>query len=224
MATMEEVIRIFVGTDERQEKADRVLEYTIRKHASLPVEITWMRAGEGMWSKWKYSPDIPDSGGWHTKFTCFRYAIPELCNFKGKAIYLDSDMVVLGDIAEIWSTPLSRGPWHCLSRKRTDVSVIDCARMKQSWWPPLSSMMRSHKHGAYFRGIIIRNGFLDPSLPPEWNVIDEYKPRVTKLIHFSRVQTQPWKPWPEGYSYNESHACPEAVRVWEEAYEESFFV
>jgi len=30
---------------------------------------------------------FPDwnTSGWGTPFTCFRYAIPELCNFKGRA-------------------------------------------------------------------------------------------------------------------------------------------
>ena len=37
-----EPLRIFVGTDESQVVAHRVLEYSIRKSASIPVEVTPM--------------------------------------------------------------------------------------------------------------------------------------------------------------------------------------
>ena len=89
------IIKIFVGTsDEDDLVAEQTLEYTLKKHSSEPIEITWMRPSN--MGKWINS-------SWGTPFTGFRWAIPSMCDFKDRAIYMDVDMICLHDIAEFWN-------------------------------------------------------------------------------------------------------------------------
>ena len=81
---MIEPIRIFIGTSANNEDADSemVLEYTLRKNSSLPLEITWMRQTHdqnSIWGGW-------ETQRWSTPFSGFRWAIPEACGFTGRAI------------------------------------------------------------------------------------------------------------------------------------------
>ena len=39
-------------------------------------------------------------------FSGFRWAIPEYCQFQGKAIYMDTDVIVLDDLALLWEHPI----------------------------------------------------------------------------------------------------------------------
>jgi hypothetical protein len=51
---MIEPIRIFVGTSSNNEdaEAEMVLEYTLRKNTTHPIEITWMRQTKNEDSIW----------------------------------------------------------------------------------------------------------------------------------------------------------------------------
>ena len=215
---MGETIRVFVGTDTRQAPAERALETSIRKHTRGPVDITWMRAGgdDPRFRGWKGQPDRPlVSGLWATTFTCFRYAVPELAGFAGRAIYLDSDMLVLADLRELWEWRLKR-PWHTVSFKRTDVSVIDCAAFKDAeWWPRMEEMRRSSRTGYKYRELLRQHGAIWTDIPQEWDSLDRYEPGRTKCIHFTLMPTQPWKPWPESMQYR-GHRDARAVKLWQE--------
>ena len=47
---------------------------------------------------------IEVAGG--TPFTCYRYAIPHMMNFKGRALYTDVDMINFRDIGALFDTDL----------------------------------------------------------------------------------------------------------------------
>ena len=73
---MTEPIRIFVGTSEYEDKwIEKVLVYTLLQNTDRKLDITFMRPS--MFEDW-------NKQGWGTPFTCFRYAIPHLCNFEGE--------------------------------------------------------------------------------------------------------------------------------------------
>lgn len=219
-------IRVFVGTDMRSQKPERVLEHSIRKNTPGPVEIIWMRAWEDpFWSDWKNQPTLPhQQHQWATPFTMFRYAIPEATNFKGRAIYMDSDMVVLGDLAELWHRP-NAAPWHTQDLKRFDVCVIDCEPFHEAVadgkWPTIAKMRREGPMPPDMRRMVRDLGFLDPGLDRNWNSMDEYVPGQTKLLHFTRMQTQPWKPWPDRFPYDEPHRDPKACALFWELHDEA---
>ena len=45
---------------------------------------------------------------WATPFSVFRWAIPHVCNFEGKAIYMDVDMIARDDIAKLWNQQIPK--------------------------------------------------------------------------------------------------------------------
>lgn len=206
-------VSIYVGTDrwQRDSGAEAVLEYSIRKHCTEPVEIHWMRSGDpgfevgivGSESVWGCGHDGSAAWpkrGWGTPFSCFRMAVPELANFEGIHIYLDADMVLLADISELLRLPRSR-PWLSNNRSWTDVSVIDASAFKNlPWWPSIKQMRASNQMMHYYRFLLHQHGFFDESLPWEWNMRDQLLPNG-KLLHYTSVPTQPYKPYPSVVYY-----------------------
>lgn len=101
------MIRLFVGVDCNGCDAESamVLEYSVKKYSSLPVDITWMKISNiphSFWHGW-------DSSQWSTPFSAFRFGIPQYCDFEGKAIYCDSDFIFLKDIAQLWNQEFHPG-------------------------------------------------------------------------------------------------------------------
>jgi lipopolysaccharide biosynthesis glycosyltransferase len=109
----------------------------------------------------------------------FRYAIAEIFG-EGFAIYLDVDMLLVSDIAELWGYR-KHGEWRCLQDGSTEVMVIDCA--VRNGVPPIGQLMRLKKNQVHPK--------LNPAIPLEWNCEDS-APDGAKLIHFTDLKRQPW--------------------------------
>lgn len=208
-----ETIHVWVGSDRWQAEAgaERVLEHTIRKHATCDVDIHWMRSGD---VGFEVSPDGADGSwnigrgpglawpkkGWGTDFSAFRFAIPELMNFQGRAVYMDVDMLVLDDVAELLLVPLKR-PWVCCHPAITDVSVIDCSAFRalrdRGEWMSLPNMKKSGLRVFEHCQMMARLGIVSDSLSWDWNCRDsndDWKDS-TKLLHYTAVPWQPWHPY-----------------------------
>ena len=87
------MLRIFIGIDERQPIAYHVLVSSIQRRASQPVAITPLILEQ-----------LPIKRRGLTSFTFSRYLVPYLCNYEGQALFIDSDMLVLGDVAELFDS------------------------------------------------------------------------------------------------------------------------
>lgn len=88
------MLRIFIGWDSRFPEPADVLSYTLLKHSSIPLEIRYLKLDELKLSR-QHDPLAS------TEFTYSRFLLPHLCNFRGSALFLDNDMLCLGDIREI---------------------------------------------------------------------------------------------------------------------------
>lgn len=86
------MLRVFIGTDPRQPIAWNVLSNSINRHSSKPVSITPLSL-----------KTLPITRMGLTQFTFSRFLVPYLCGFKGTALFLDADMVVTGDIADLFA-------------------------------------------------------------------------------------------------------------------------
>ena len=83
--------KIFVGTSPNNYDAEieMIYEYSLRKHCKSNLEINWMRLSnkdQDFWSNW-------NTKKWFTPFSGFRWSIPQFCDFKGRVIYTDVDMI-----------------------------------------------------------------------------------------------------------------------------------
>lgn len=225
------MITVYVGSDSspRAKPAERVLEHSIRKHCSDAVQIHWMRAGKKPWD-WGLRVGVDKRT--HTPFTPFRFAIPWV-HVGRKVIYLDVDMMVLGDLAELWSMPVPpTQPWLCSvpqeyrgkMKHKTEVSVINVAALRQSlWYPPLHKIQEHAYTASQMASLMRHHQALDESIPIEWNCLDGqgFVPGKTKLVHFTAMGTQPWKPYPERFDYSKPHPCPEVVELWQQYLKEA---
>ena len=197
-------IRIFIGTDETQTIAARVLEYTIRKNTTRPVEFVHLD---------KIDVPLPrdPSNQPRTLFSFKRFAIPALCGYRGQALYLDADMVVFGDVAELWDRPMAPFEVLCTWQpeapeawrhhpsfkpgRQMSVMLLDCARLQ---WDA-TKIVQGLDEGRYtyeqlmFDLCVISPDKIAETLPPEWNCLEWYDPGTTKLLHYTVVETQPWK-------------------------------
>jgi hypothetical protein len=83
-------MRIFIGVDSRQPIAYTVLQNSIIRRASRPVQITPL-----------VLPQLPITRRGLTEFTFSRFLCPWLCGYRGISLFLDADMLVLCDIWEL---------------------------------------------------------------------------------------------------------------------------
>lgn len=206
------MIKIFIGTSPNGEdqKAEQALEYSLRKNCSQPIDITWMRQGQGIFAGW-------NTKGWSTPFTMFRWGIPAACNYTGRAIYMDVDQLNLRDVNDLFEIDMDK-PIHArfvkdLKRHETSVMVMDCEKLK-GILPSLEELKAGAKVHIGANDI----GFLDP----RWNNLDGEGLKVEDIwhLHFTFMNSQPWQP---SWNPNEptKHRRPDLVEYWHKIYDES---
>jgi hypothetical protein len=90
-------IRVFIGYDSREAVAFDVLAHSIQRNASHPVSITPVRLEqlEGIFRRERNPLQS-------TEFSFSRFLTPYLCDYRGWAIFMDCDMLVRDDIANLW--------------------------------------------------------------------------------------------------------------------------
>ena len=159
--------------------AYNVLQHSIIKNSSVPVSIVPLVLSQ-----------LPLKRRGLTEFTYSRFLVPWLCGFVGKALFLDADMVVTGDIAELFES----------SDGLASVSVMQ-EQPKFEW---ASAMMFSCGACIHLTPEFVnddKNPLFDfawapyiGTLPAEWNHCVGYQePKEAKLNHF----TMGLPCWPE---------------------------
>lgn len=191
--------RIFIGCDPNDCDLEQmmVLEYSLRKHASIPVEIEWMRLSRDPNSFW-YSSGAGEgwrTDCWATPFSAFRWGVPARCNFQGRAFYTDADVLFLSDIAEIWHHPMATGKVMLAagsgSALRLGEVLWDCAAA-EALLPPLKKLqcdLRGHKRLQQF---FEQHPEYIAALAPEYSNLDgDDLPRESlKALHYSAMGSQ----------------------------------
>ena len=88
-------IPIFIGYDPREAIAYHVCANSIIRNSSRPVAITPLALNNFK----EYTETHTDGSN---QFIYSRFLVPYLMGYHGWAIFMDGDMIVRGDIAEIW--------------------------------------------------------------------------------------------------------------------------
>jgi lipopolysaccharide biosynthesis glycosyltransferase len=89
-------IPIFIGYDPREAIAYHVCVNSIIRHASVPVAIVPLALNNFQ----EYTETHTDGSN---QFIYSRFLVPYLMGFSGHAIFMDGDMILRGDIAELWA-------------------------------------------------------------------------------------------------------------------------
>jgi uncharacterized protein len=201
-------VRIFLGTEPAQHRAERIFVWSVEKarDPSRVYEIHLMKDLEGFQRRW-----------WTTGFTNYRLGIPHFAGGSGRAIYNDVDQIYLSDPAELFDLDLGGHGFLAIAAENrsggtpfdSSVMLIDCARMATVW-----TLAEAHTAR---KSMLLNKAEAIPGLwgrlAPEWNARDaEYVAGRSKLIHYTKLRTQPWQPFPELYVYR---STPEG-EVWHE--------
>lgn len=182
-------VRIFVGTEPAQYRAERVLIWSIEqvRDPARVYEIYLMKDLVGF-----------DRRGWLTGFSNYRFAIPHFAGGSGRAIYNDVDQIYLADPGELFDIDLNAHGFLALSDRDTSVMVIDCARMAPVWHLKAAQRELRKSMEAKVRAVAALWGPLDPV----WHARDaEYVAGHSKLLHYTAIHMQPWRPSPHRYAY-----------------------
>jgi len=214
-------LRVFVGASERDYPALRTLTHSIIQHSSIPVQVSPLTGVRVPTPRDRRNRS-------RTPFSFARFAIPELCNHDGRAVYLDSDMLVFGDIAELADLPFGDARLLCSRQDEAPVAwqdsdwfhpgrqfsamVLDCARL--DW--DVRAIVDGLDAGRYsyadlmFEMCVVADGEIGETVPTSWNHLERYEPGITKLLHYTVVAQQPWR----------SDANP-LGGIWETAYRDA---
>jgi hypothetical protein len=191
---IEAPIRVYIGATETEMLAVKVLEYSIRKHASMTIETYPLH---------RSAIEIPlprdPQRRPRTPFSFQRFLIPALNEYRGKAIYLDSDMQVFKDIRVLWTMPLKGAdlltvsePGHSGRRPQFSVMVINCETLH---WD-IDDIVRALDDGEVTYEQLVYEMRLAKNIrtdiDPEWNALERFSARETGLLHFTDMTTQPW--------------------------------
>jgi lipopolysaccharide biosynthesis glycosyltransferase len=207
------LIRVFVGTDRSQLLAVSVLEYSIKRHTTAQVEVTPLL-------------DLPvpqpkdPRNSQRTGFSFSRFCIPKLAGYKGKAIYMDADMLVMHDIRELWNIPFEgakvivqkevkfdnvstlKAGAPDKRKKQCAVMLLDCERL--DW--AIESLVSDMDAGRYdydqlmHNLCVLQDDDIKYGVPFEWNSLEHWD-RDTRLIHYTDMYTQPWAECGNAYGH-----------------------
>jgi hypothetical protein len=91
------MINVFIGYDSKEKVAYNVLSHSIIQNSTKPVAITPIALNNLKDDFVRERNNISS-----TEFSFSRFMIPHLMNYQGWALFMDCDMLMFEDIAELW--------------------------------------------------------------------------------------------------------------------------
>ncbi len=194
-----EVIKVFVGCDRSQLIAFKALEHSIKRNTKHNVECVMI--DNSMMPVCQSTANQP-----YTNFSFARFGIPSFTGYQGRAIYLDADMLAMEDIAELWAMAFNGAKILLLEqpndeirqkqskrRKQTAVMMLDCSRLNE-WVPEkiIGDLGKVYDRTALMSLEIMSENEINESIPALWNCMDWYESGRSNLVHYTKIETQPW--------------------------------
>jgi len=219
-----EPIRVFIGWDKREASAYAVCCQSIIENTSMPVEIHPLALN--LMERFYTERHVDGSNA----FIYSRFLVPYLCGWHGSAVFLDGDMLVRGDLAELWDMRRpDRGVQVVQHDYKTKHPVKylgapneDYARKNWSsvilwncgYWPNriLTPEFVTGAQGSFLHRFEWLTDEQVAPLPMEWNfIVSEEDPRPdVKLAHFS-IGLPAFSGYAEQYCANEWFAARERL-------------
>jgi lipopolysaccharide biosynthesis glycosyltransferase len=191
-------IPIFIGYDPREAIAYHTCANSIIRHSSVPVSITPLALNNFR----DYTETHTDGSN---QFIYSRFLVPYLMDYVGQAIFMDGDMIVRGDIAELWELRdlskdvmvvkhdyKTRMKEKYLGSKNEDyprknwssVMIFNCNNFPTK---KLTPEYIQKSTGAHLHRFEWTEDSRIGELPKEWNWLpDEYGPNPdAKLLHYT---------------------------------------
>lgn len=192
----ESPVRVYVGSQDAQMLAVKVLEYSIRKHASMSVEVHPLHeAGADITVPMPRAVENRP----RTPFSFQRFFIPQLAGYRGRAIYVDSDMQVFKDIRALWTIPFdgadllaAREAGEHGRRPQFSVMLLDCAALRWNIEEIVAKLDRGELNYQTLMYEMRVASRVEAAIDPRWNSLERYEEGETALLHYTDMDTQPW--------------------------------
>ena len=213
------MIRVFIGYDSAERVAASVLAHSINVRATQPVAISPVMLSQlgGLF-------DRPRNSLQSTEFSFSRFLVPRLAAFEGWALFMDCDMLMRLDVAELWKlrderyavqvvkhehVPLEEvkflGHTQTKYQKKnwSSVMLMNCARCKALTPEYVSTASGLELHQFKW----LEGEHLIGALPSRWNHLVDYDaPRAdAAIVHYTIGG--PWFP-----DYRDCEYAPEWCR------------
>ena len=203
-------IKVFIGSGEASLIERKVAIYSLRKHTQGQLDIYVFNGTHNaieLNDREPYLAPLSLRLKYQnvTEFSLYRFLIPQICNYQGKAIWIDSDTVCLADIAELFDTPLN--DYDFLAKAQAynrsannlwglSVMLIDCEKARfdlETYYDEIERKLYTYQDFSCMSPAFLNyHPFKVGQLDPNWNVFD-YCDANTKLLHYTNLNTQPWK-------------------------------
>jgi lipopolysaccharide biosynthesis glycosyltransferase len=200
------LIRVFIGYDSAEEVAFSVLSHSIHARASMPVATAPVMLSQ-LKGVFQRTHDTLQS----TEFSFSRFLTPYLAGYQGWAVFMDCDMLMLDDVAELWKlrdekyavqvvkhVHVPREDVKFLGHTQTkyekknwsSVMLMNCARCKALTPAYVNTASGLELHQFKW----LESEELIGELPSRWNHLAEYDPprADAALVHFTTGG--PWFP------------------------------
>lgn len=200
---------VFIGSGEASVLERKTLIHSIRKNTPGGAEIIVFNGTHNTIEREGSEPQLAPMSLRAkyqniTEFSNYRFLIPGLCGFAGRAIYLDSDMICLTDLNDLFNASMDGA--HFLAKPATapggeprwglSVALYDCALCRFD----LELYVQEMAEGRYGYNdmhqmtprFLACHPFRIGKIDPNWNSYDHLDNK-TKLIHYTNLYTQPWK-------------------------------
>ncbi len=190
--------RIFIGFDARMPIASEVLEYSLRKHATEPLDIRLLKLPE-------LDLKRPHDPLQSTEFTYSRFLVPHLCGFQGTALFMDNDMLAFSDVSELFHLDMKDVWLRCVKHDQKTTSALKMDGRAQTSYPrknwsslmllncaKLTSWTKENvetKPAAWLHRFESVPDDKIGELPNTWNTLDWYDDS-TDLVHYT--EGGPW--------------------------------
>ncbi|MGG6269255.1 glycosyltransferase [Leptolyngbya sp. AN03gr2] len=205
-----EPIRVFIGSGEASLLERKVCIHSLRKHTQRPIDIYVFNGTHNAIELNDQEPVIAPMSlkvkyKNVTEFSLYRYLIPQVCGYQGKAIYIDSDTICLRDIGELIDTDLQGCDFLAKPEAYShagealwglSVMLIDCEKCQfdlELYFEEIAQGLYTYEDFSCMSPRFLKHHpFSIEELDPRWNVFDSYD-QDTRLIHYTNLSTQPWK-------------------------------
>lgn len=204
---------VFLHTNNQQLVPALVGAYTLKARSSRPdlFDVRILRLEEtphlsGRNGQRYFWWDETHPATWHRSdlgsFYPLRRMVPAVLGFRGRALVIDPDIFAVGDITELLFRDmadraiLAGARWdHYRGRQlhSSAVMLLDCAKLTSwDWDAAIDSIFRGEIRLGPFLGLDdVPQGDIGV-LEEEWNSCDSLNER-TKLLHLTKIETQPWR-------------------------------
>lgn len=252
---MTDPLNIYIGHDDREDKAYRVCEYTLRKQTKAPLHVVALRhkslRNQGLFNRpWVVDGktgnyrDHRDQKPFSTQFAFTRFLVPYMQGYTGWALFMDCDMLVVGDITELfaladpqYAVQVVKHNHHPENREKMD--GCEQSRYFRKNWSSVVLFNCGHEAnrklsldvvnswpGSWLHSFAWLKNEMIGELPPEWNYLVGHTAgvRYPKILHFTDggPWMEGWKDVPYGANWLQSyHAMQRHVGDLDETFDTS---